>query len=501
MEEKSKDEQQAIISEDEEITKTENNNLVLMDGIKNLIANEINAIAFNALMALMTVYIYRISYLRHFQIEKTLDIHYRYFISIVFQVTMAGINLYATTFERKFGLKVVIIAGTIFRTISYLILCFSKYYFLDLFSFFVFGLSLAPSSLMGRNFMHFFFEIRGKLSGALSIVSALLSSGFNVIAEKIVVNPESDEADIDEKFYTYDVAKRVVDFNVIVIIINVIASILILITIVPYDKEKHGKGLSFGVGNNNNSMIGREEINKIKEKQENKTIEEKKNEKNESDNNKNSQKSKKLSFKKTFIKKAFKNKRILNLSIISLLSSPLNTFFSHQWRNIAIMNNIPTSYQQNVLTIAPYVNCFSQLVFGWISDSIPFRYIYASLSFLSTFISIIYCFTFHSPFLYSICVLVFNLSSHGRLAISAPHYIKVFGLKKYIEISTIVRLPTTILGVVNPFLMFFFDDALKDTDLENLFTRYFILYLILGILNGVSAILSLFETEDIFVMD
>ena len=74
-------------------------------------------------------------------------------------------------------------------------------------------------------------------------------------------------------------------------------------------------------------------------------------------------------------------------------------------------------------------------------------------------------------------------------------------MKKYIEISTIVRLPTTILGVVNPFLMFFFDDALKDTDSEKLFTRYFILYLILGILNGVSAILSLFETEDIFVMD
>ena len=102
---------------------------------------------------------------------------------------------------------------------------FFKILILDLFSFFVFGLSLAPSSLMGRNFMHFFFEIRGKLSGALSIVTALLSSGFNVIAEKIVVNPESDEADIDEKFYTYDVAKRVVDFNVIVIIINVIASI------------------------------------------------------------------------------------------------------------------------------------------------------------------------------------------------------------------------------------------------------------------------------------
>ena len=87
------------------------------------------------------------------------------------------------------------------------------------------------------------------------------------------------------------------------------------------------------------------------------------------------------------------------------------------------------------------------------------------------------------------------------MSISGPHYMKVFGLKNYIEISTIIRLPTTIINTVNPFLMFFFDNQLKDNRSDNLFFRYFILYLILAILNTVSAVLSLFETEDLFVLE
>jgi MFS family permease len=498
---------QQIVSKEEEFIDKGKKNLLLIAGVRNLIANEINAVAFNALMSLMTVNIYRISYLRHFQEEKTLDLQYSYFNSVVFSITMAVTNLFATTFEKKLGLKRVIILGVIIRSVSYVILYFSKFFFLDLFSYFVLALSLSPVMLMGRNFMHFFFEIRGKLTGALAIVGALLSSGFKIIAEKIVVNPESDEADVDEKFYTYDVSKRVNNYIIVVFIINIVNSILVLLIIVPYNKEKHGKGLSFGgrSSSRDSSINDSEEKNKETTEEENdkkkETIEEenKNNEENQLDNNE--RKPPKRSFKKTFIKKAIKSKRIIILSLVSLFTSPLISFFGHQWRNIAIRNNIPTSYQQNIIAIVPFVNCFSQLVFGWISDSISFRYIYSILSFILSFIGIIFCFSFKSPILFSICIIVFNLASNGRMSIGGPHYMKVFGLKNYIEISTIIRLPTTIVNTISPFLMFFFDNQLKDNRSENLFIRYFILYLILAILNTVSAVLSLFETEDLFVLE
>ena len=421
-----------------------------------------------------------------------MDLQHGYFTSIVFTITMTISSLFATTIEKKVGLKLTIILGTLIQNISYFILLFSKNFFLDLLAYFIFGLSLAPLMLMPRNLMYFFFEIRGKLSGALSIEKAILSSAFNTIAEKIMVNPESDEADVDEKFYTYEVSKRFLNVVIMNIIISIICCIFVVIIIVPYDKKKHGKGLSFSGGkkpsekDDENSPINSPEENE----------EEKTGEKNKLDNTK---KEKKQSFKASFMKNALKNRRIIFLALISIFSSPLGIFFIQQWMNIAIRNNIPTSYQQNVLAIAPFVNCFSQLIFGWLSDSISYRYIYSILSFVLTFISIIFCFTFQSPFLFSACVLLFGLASNGNIAISAPHFMKVFGLKYYIEISTIIRIPSTILNPVNLVLMYLFESKLGDT--SSVFTPFFILYIILGGLNAIAAILSCFETEDIFISE
>ena len=56
--------------------------------------------------------------------------------------------------------------------------------------------------------MYFFFEIRGKLLGALSVIGALLGMGFNYITELIFVNPESDEVDVEGRFYTFNISKN-----------------------------------------------------------------------------------------------------------------------------------------------------------------------------------------------------------------------------------------------------------------------------------------------------
>ena len=445
---------------EEDISKKEKNSMVLTDAIKNLISNEIYGFAMTSLLTIVSILVYRISYLRHCQKEKTLDLQHIYFNSIIFTFSMTGINLFATTIEKKLGLKCSIFVGTLIQIISYLILFISTNYYLDL-------LSLMCSS---------------------SIINALRSSGFNIFYEQVVINPMSDEADVDDKFYTYDVSKRFLYYIIINIIINAVCCIFTAITIVPYDKEKHGNGLCFG-GDSPSINPAEEDENEKKGEEE-----------NQSDDDAPKEE-KKQSFKKTFIKNAIKSKRVINLAIISVLASQLAGFFGDQWRNIAIRNNIPTSYQQNILAIIPFVTCFSQLVFSWLSDSIPFRFLYSILSLIQAFNSIIYCFTFQSPFLFSIVVLVHFLVNGGVLAITTPHYMKVFGLNKFIEAATIIGIPNVILTPLNKVLMFLFDTYLIGNNTKNLFSRYFILYLVLGALKGIAGFLSCFESEEPFVME
>jgi MFS family permease len=212
-------------------------------------------------------------------------------------------------------------------------------------------------------------------------------------------------------------------------------------------------------------------------------------------------KKEKQHFTKTFIKKVCKNRRLIFLSLINVFSAPITHFFMSQWRNIAVINHVPTSYQQNIEAITPFVNCLGQLVFGWISDSISFRYLNSIISFTITFISIIYCFTFKTPFLFSICVLVYNLADGGEVTIGMPHLMKVFGLKHFIQISTVIRLPSTILDPLNYVFMYVFDNKLKNKNPNDLFSNYFVLYLILGIVNSISGVLSCFEPETEFKAD
>ena len=525
MKEKLNDEEKEVeVYKDEDIQKKEKEKKKLIYGIRNLIANEINFLGTASLMGLVSLGVYRISYLRHFQKEKTLDLQHSYFFGIIFRITSTFTNLFAAGLERKLGLRGVIIIGTIIRLISNLITFFSKSFYLDLLGMFVLALGLFPLMLLGRNFMYFFFEIRGKLSGALGIVNAIESSGFSLITEKFVVNPESDEADVDEQFFTYNISKRVLNYIILNIIISVVTTVLILIIIVPYNKEKHGKGLSFSsknkkfipkegenkkdidkefnINNTNSLSINNEEEEKEKEidKEENNKVDEG-NEGNKEDEQ-NGKKKKKPLFAAKFLKKALKSRRIIFLSLIQIFSSPLGAFFHSQWRNIAIRNNIPTSYQQNILAITPFVNCFSKLIFGWLSDSFSFKYLNSILSFIQTFISILYCFTFQNPFLYSIIILVHTLVGSGLMSIGAPHFMKVFGLKHFIEISSLIGLPSTILNPILTVFMFFFDQKYKNYTFPEKFNQiftspYFILYAILGLLNAIAAVLSCFESEEL----
>ena len=491
----------------EEIKK---NKKLLRDAIINLISMRIYMFGIATFMTLANLITYLLSYLRGLQGEhKTITLQDSYIFSIV-SIVFGVVQIIAPAIQNKLGLRCSVILGTFIILFSISVIYFSRLFILDILGYFILTLGSFCLPLLDRNFLYYFYEIRGKLIGALSLVNALESAGLNMFAEKFIVNPQSDEADVDELYYPFNIAENIRKYILIVIIIYFSCSVISVILIIPFDKNIHGKGLFHkaveGKDNseeeeNNDNNEDEEDGNK-EELLDNKEGEE---EIIEGDT-KPQEKIKKQSFSKRFLKNALKSKRVINLFFLGIFSSPLNIILFSSWRNMAIRNGIPTSYQQNIESIRPFVECFSSLIFSSLSDYIPYRYLYSVLSLVSTGVGILFCFTLHSPVLFSIIILVESASTRGKAALGTPHFLKVFGLKHYLEIGGFISLYIIIILPLTLVFLFLFDkkfakkvdeDSVKITgifDSDN--APYFILFITCGILNGVSAFLSCFESEE-----
>jgi MFS family permease len=488
---------------------------ILKDGIRTLIGSEIRGFTFGSLMTLQSLNPYIISYLRHCQEEKTLTLQYGYFFTLVHLLTLTVFGIFTPAIQKKVGLRFIILFGGIVDILFCLILYFSKNYYIYLFAQFINALAGSFGGLIGRNLMGYFYAIRGKLNGGLSVVASLVSSGYNILAEKYFVNPFSDEADVDSSFYTFDVSSNFLSLIKFIIIDLIIGTALALLLIVPHDKKIHGKGLFF-IDNDFKKIkkrkkdIDKDDIDnafkdnaalfpsKNDNKDESKLINE--NEDKESENENEKKKKKRITL--LLIKKALRSKRILRLFLMGVFSTPLMSFLMNMWRPIAIRKGIPTIYQQNLNSIRPYIACASTLIFSWLSDSVPFRYLYSTLSFISSFVGIFFYFTLNSPILFMSILLLNSISSSGRMAITSPHYMKVFGLKYFIQLGGVIGLHRVIMSPLIYFFMYFFDQIFAAKGTQNVSDiPYIILFITCGALNCIASVLSIFEPEDKFTLD
>lgn len=584
------------------------------DGILTLIGNEFHRIGFGCLMVIHNLTTYLISYLRHYQDEKSITLQYSYFIGPVMSITMGLFTPCVGIIENKIGLKLSLVLGGILNLWSSVILYFSKNYYFDLFAFFISSLGSGLSVLLSRNLMGYFFHVRGKLSGILSVIGSLVSAGYNEIGEKWIVNPNSEEATVDKSYYTYDVSKNMLAFLRICWICIIVSTTLTVIFIVPFDKKKHiqlfkpKRSKEFDKKKKNMKIKGKmkeeilqddkigplipedEKIEEPKEKMDEENEKELKEEERDIVNElkpkgKRKNKERKDDFSKTLsvpifnisskdkslyssnlidniskeinneehknyqrkrshsvtntslmpsktlllnlipeievvavppldkptrkkfslqlIKQALKSRRVLFLFLMGLFSSPLGNFLMSTWRPIGIRKGIPTIYLQNIGTYRPFITCGATLIFSTLSDYVPFRYMYFGFSILSTIIGVTFCFTFRSPGFFSFIILLNSIVFAGKMSITSPHYMKVFGLKYYIEIGGVIGLSRVFMSPLCTVFIFLFEtyiaapedgqDPAQVSDMP-----YIILFVTTGLLNVVSAILSLFETEELY---
>lgn len=584
------------------------------DGILTLIGNEFHRIGFGCLMVIHNLTTYLISYLRHYQDEKSITLQYSYFIGPVMSITMGLFTPCVGIIENKIGLKLSLVLGGILNLWSSVILYFSKNYYFDLFAFFISSLGSGLSVLLSRNLMGYFFHVRGKLSGILSVIGSLVSAGYNEIGEKWIVNPNSEEATVDKSYYTYDVSKNMLAFLRICWICIIVSTALTVIFIVPFDKKKHiqlfkpKRSKEFDKKKKYMKIKGKikeeilqddkigplipedEKIEEPKEKMDEENEKELKEEERDIVNElkpkgKRKNKERKDDFSKTLsvpifnisskdkslyssnlidniskeinneehknyqrkrshsvtntslmpsktlllnlipeievvavppldkptrkkfslqlIKQALKSRRVLFLFLMGLFSSPLGNFLMSTWRPIGIRKGIPTIYLQNIGTYRPFITCGATLIFSTLSDYVPFRYMYFGFSILSTIIGVTFCFTFRSPGFFSFIILLNSIVFAGKMSITGPHYMKVFGLKYYIEIGGVIGLSRVFMSPLCTVFIFLFEtyiaapedgqDPAQVSDMP-----YIILFVTTGLLNVVSAILSLFETEELY---
>ena len=584
------------------------------DGILTLIGNEFHRIGFGCLMVIHNLTTYLISYLRHYQDEKSITLQYSYFIGPVMSITMGLFTPCVGIIENKIGLKLSLVLGGILNLWSSVILYFSKNYYFDLFAFFISSLGSGLSVLLSRNLMGYFFHVRGKLSGILSVIGSLVSAGYNEIGEKWIVNPNSEEATVDKSYYTYDVSKNMLAFLRICWICIIVSTALTVIFIVPFDKKKHiqlfkpKRPKEFDKKKKNMKIKGKikeeilqddkigplipedEKIEEPKEKMDEENEKELKEEERDivnelkpkgkrknkkrkdefsktlsvpifnisskdkslyssnlidniskeinNEENKNYQRKRSHSVTNTslmpskalllnlipeievvavppldkptrkkfslqLIKQALKSRRVLFLFLMGLFSSPLGNFLMSTWRPIGIRKGIPTIYLQNIGTYRPFITCGATLIFSTLSDYVPFRYMYFGFSILSTIIGVTFCFTFRSPGFFSFIILLNSIVFAGKMSITGPHYMKVFGLKYYIEIGGVIGLSRVFMSPLCTVFIFLFEtyiaapedgqDPAQVSDMP-----YIILFVTTGLLNVVSAVLSLFETEELY---
>ena len=573
------------------------------DGIMTLIGSQLHSIGFGSLYALFNLHTYLISYLRYHQKgKKTLTLQYIYFISLVMSIVRGFFTPFVSFFENKLGLIKAIILGALIDTAGTGVIYLSKNYYVDLLGFFIISIGQSLTALRRRNVMSYFFHVRGKLSGIISIINSFVTSGYNVVCEKWIVNPKSENPTVDKDYYSIDVSKNILKYIQFIWCCTGFCTLVSLLMIVPFDEAKHGKGLfapknkeeinkedkkeiKKDDGDNNDNNINNiknepllpdlndndeegkptekenEEKRKEKEKEneeDEEKIDEKKKEKEENKVDKKEEEEKK-DIKKTFsapdvtplskeeeilkiednnnykekrnptsnyikhkklndndnpekvpkktihnrfdikvIKKALKSKRILRLFLMGIFSAPLGNFFMNTWRNIGIRKKIDTSYLQNIGTYSPFTMFSSSFIFGFLSDYVPFRYLVSILSFCCSLNGILFCFSLNNPIFFTIVVLANTFFGMGIFAVYEPHYIKVFGIKHYIELGGVVSLPGVIMGPICTVFIFIFENIFADninnengSDLP-----YFILFIVSSLLNLVSSFLSFFESEE-----
>ena len=492
----------------------------IKNGIFSIIGAVFHKLVIMPMMVFLGLSTYMISYLRYYQEpgENPISLNYTYFIMPILSVTM-GIGIpFSGLLEFKVGTRLAIAYSSLFLLLSSVIQYFSKRIALNLFSIFTFAVGFALSiAITGKNACMYFPTRRGMISGFLACISAAFSSVLNIFGEKFIVNPDS--IDPVRGYYIYEVAKNIKKYYLFQILCTVIFSTFTIFFIVEFNIKRgppKSKNKNKKIIKNDDLIINdtetkeplmpeeKDEKENNEDKFENKDeeIEIKEEKKDNKKKNKNelvglsglesSIANASVNYSMNQVKQAFRSFRVWRLFLMNIFSAPLNNFFMLTWRPISIYKNMETRKIQNINSYTSIVQMIANPLFGFLSDKIPFRVMKVTLGIINCIVGFLFYFSFTNVNFFTLLIILNSFSYFGMFSLNEPHYMKIFGMKHFIEISGIIGLANVIMGPICSFSAFAFEQNFK----EQLDVVYKYMFMISSSLSIVDICLSFFETEE-----
>ena len=192
------------------------------------------------------------------------------------------------------------------------------------------------------------------------------------------------------------------------------------------------------------------------------------------------------------VKSAAKSFRVWRLFLMGIFAAPLNNFLMITWRPISIFKEMETNKIQKVNSYGSIVQMIVTPIFGYLADKISFRVVKISLGLVNCLVGFLFYFSFDNVNFFIGLILLNKFAYQGMFTLNEPHYMKVFGMKHYIEISGIIGLSGVIMGPICSMLAFFIENNFR----ENLDIVYKYMFIVSAILDIGDIILSAFETEE-----
>ena len=192
-------------------------------------------------------------------------------------------------------------------------------------------------------------------------------------------------------------------------------------------------------------------------------------------------------------KKALRSFRVWKLFTLVLCSYLALNLVLICWRPIGVNVGIPTEKLQLIGTINFIMTSIGTPFFGFLSDKIPFRILYTVIAAITSFVGFAFCYSFGSVTIFMIMVCGMNFILGGYIAVLPPHYMKVFGMKYYVEVGGVVGFANVIMGPICSLFAYFVENGVEDK-----IFAYRIIFITGAAMNIVSLVIGVFESDEEF---
>ena len=192
-------------------------------------------------------------------------------------------------------------------------------------------------------------------------------------------------------------------------------------------------------------------------------------------------------------KKALRSFRVWKLFTLVLCSYLALNLVLICWRPIGVNVKISTERLQLIGTINFIMTSIGTPFFGFLSDKIPFRVLYTFIAAITSVVGFAFCYSFESENLFMVMVCGMNFILGGYIAVLPPHYMKVFGMKYYVEVGGVVGFANVIMGPICSLFAYFVENGVEDK-----IFAYRIIFITGAAMNIVSLVIGMFESDEEF---